>query len=61
MNRHPSGHKKIQVKPNSNRKYVAACPIDKCRESRTMSTELLAWQAIAAHVGSAHEIYAYLH
>lgn len=61
MNRNPAGHKKIQVKPNSRRKYVASCPIAGCRESRTMGTETQAWQAIAAHVGAAHEIYAYLH
>lgn len=61
MNREPRGHKRIQVKRNSNRKYVAACPIGGCRESRTMDTEELAWQAMAAHIGAAHEIHAYLH
>lgn len=59
--RKPSGHPAIQVKPSSKRKFIASCPIKGCRETRTMDTETLAWQAIAGHVGAKHEIYAYLH
>lgn len=58
--RHPAGFPKIEVKPNSRRKFVAACPIKPCRVSRTMGTETLAWQAMTAHIAAAHEIHAYL-
>ncbi|HVH13102.1 MAG TPA: hypothetical protein VM759_08625 [Longimicrobium sp.] len=57
--RHPAGFKKIQVKREDG-KYVASCPVGSCKETRTMSTEQTAWQAIAAHAGAAHEVYAYL-